>query len=88
MPVANTRSRWGYTIASLVISPRDTSQRARRTSFTVSLLKPGVKVTSSQRAAVEQLKLDALTIVCPGSADYPLDEKIQVSGLSRFTVSE
>ena len=46
------------------------------------------KVTSSQRAALEHLKLDALTIVCPGSADYPLDEKIQVSGLSRFTVSE
>lgn len=41
------------------------------------------KVTSSQRIALEQLGLDALTIVCPGSADYPLEEKIHVAGLSR-----
>jgi predicted AAA+ superfamily ATPase len=43
------------------------------------------KVTSSQRAALEHLKLDALTIVCPGNADYPLDKKIRVAGLSKIT---
>lgn len=42
------------------------------------------KVTPSQRAALEHLKLDSLTVVCPGNADYPLDEKIQVTGLSRI----
>lgn len=41
------------------------------------------RVTSSQRMALEQLNLDSLTIVCPGDADYPLDEKIQVRGLAR-----
>lgn len=40
------------------------------------------KVTSSQRIAIEQLKLDKLTIVCPGNADYPLDDKVHVTGLS------
>jgi predicted AAA+ superfamily ATPase len=42
------------------------------------------KVTPSQRAALEHLKLDSLTIVCPGDADYPLDERIRVCGLSRI----
>jgi predicted AAA+ superfamily ATPase len=42
------------------------------------------KVTASQRAALEHLKLDSLTLVCPGDANYPLDERIQVTGLSRF----
>ena len=42
------------------------------------------KVTASQRAAVEQLKLDSLTIVCPGAAEYPLDKKIHVAGLAKF----
>jgi predicted AAA+ superfamily ATPase len=39
------------------------------------------KVTFSQRAALEQLKLDLLTLFCPDSAHYPLDDKIQVHGL-------
>ncbi len=42
-------------------------------------------VTASQRAAIGHLKLDALTIVCPGDAEYPLTDKIQVAGLSRVT---
>ncbi len=40
------------------------------------------KVTSSQRAALEHLKLDSLTVVCPGAACYPLAEKIAVQGLA------
>jgi uncharacterized protein len=43
---------------------------------------PGV--TSSQRAALETLRLDSLTIVCPGHASYPLDDKIRVQGLSHL----
>jgi predicted AAA+ superfamily ATPase len=42
------------------------------------------KLTSSQQAALEQLKLDSLTIVCPGDACYPLGENIQVRGLVNF----
>jgi uncharacterized protein len=42
------------------------------------------KVSSSQRAALETLRLDSLTIVCPGSANYPLDDRIQVRGLVHF----
>lgn len=39
------------------------------------------KVSGSQRAALETLRLDSLSIVCPGNASYPLDDKIQVRGL-------
>lgn len=42
------------------------------------------RVTSSQRAALEHLKLDSLTLVCPGHASYPLDDKIHVCGLDHF----
>ena len=42
------------------------------------------KVTSSQRAALEILRLDSLTIVCPGSASYPLDDRIHVRGLTHL----
>jgi hypothetical protein len=42
------------------------------------------KVTASQRAALEHLRLDSLTLVCPGSASYPLDDKIQVCGLTHL----
>jgi predicted AAA+ superfamily ATPase len=45
-------------------------------------------VTASQRAALEHLKLDSLTIVCPGDAAYPLDEKIQVTGLARIAAGK
>lgn len=40
------------------------------------------KVTASQRLALEILRLDSLTLVCPGRASYPLDEKIHVRGLA------
>lgn len=43
------------------------------------------KITSSQRAALETLRLDSITLVCPGDADYPLGERIHVQGLSRLT---
>lgn len=39
------------------------------------------KVTSSQRLALDCLKLDSLTIVVPGDAHYPLTDRIQVRGL-------
>ena len=42
------------------------------------------KVTSSQRAALETLRLDSLTIVCPGNANYPLADKIAVRGLANL----
>ena len=42
------------------------------------------KATSSQGSALEHLRLDSLTIVCPGDASYPLDEKIQVQGLAHL----
>ena len=45
---------------------------------------PASRVTSSQRAALEHLKLDSLTIVGPGSASYPLEDKIHVRGLGYF----
>lgn len=42
------------------------------------------KVTSSQRAALEHLRLDSLTLVCPGETSYPLDDRVQVCGLARL----
>jgi hypothetical protein len=42
------------------------------------------KVTSSRRAAPETLRVDSLNLVCPGSASYPLDDRIQVHGLSQL----
>jgi predicted AAA+ superfamily ATPase len=39
--------------------------------------------TASQRLAIELLGLDSLTIVVPGGAAYPLDEKVRVRGLAR-----
>jgi predicted AAA+ superfamily ATPase len=45
------------------------------------------RVTASQRAALELLQLERLTIVCPGHANYPLAEKIEVTGLTRLAGS-
>ena len=45
------------------------------------------KATASQRSALEHLRLDSLTIICPGNASYPLDEKIQVQGLAHLLKS-
>ena len=42
------------------------------------------KVTSSQRLALECLKLESLTIVIPGDAEYPLTDQIQVRGLKKL----
>ena len=42
------------------------------------------KITSSQRSALEHLRLDSLTIVCPGDASYPLNERIHVQGLANL----
>ena len=55
--------------------------RGRRLGFEIKYT-DAPKVTASQRIALEQLKLDSLTIVCPGDAQHPLDEKIRVRGLS------
>ena len=32
-------------------------------------------------SALEDLKLDRITIVCPGEGDYPLTENVRVAGL-------
>jgi hypothetical protein len=33
------------------------------------------------RAALEDLKLERLTVIYPGETDYPLDDRIEVRGL-------
>ncbi len=58
-------------------------QNGRRLGFEVKYTDTP-KVTSSQRAALEILRLDSLTIICPGQASYPLDDKIQVCGLGHL----
>ncbi len=40
------------------------------------------KITKSMRIALEDLKLDKLTIVYPGEKSYPLDDKIYVKGFN------
>ena len=39
------------------------------------------KVTRSMHAALGDLDLDRITIVCPGDGAYPLAENIRVTGL-------
>ncbi len=58
-------------------------QNGRRIGFKVKYTDTP-KVTSSQRAALEILRLDSLTVICPGEASYPLDDKIQVCGLGHL----
>jgi predicted AAA+ superfamily ATPase len=41
------------------------------------------RVTRSQRTAMEVLNLDSITVVVPGDADYPLDDRVRVLGLGR-----
>ncbi len=41
------------------------------------------KITSSMRVALEDLRLDSLSVVVPGDAYFPLSEKITVVGLER-----
>ncbi len=57
--------------------------RGRRLGFEVKYT-DAPKVTSSQRQALEHLGLESLTLVVPGDADYPLDDTIHVTGLSRL----
>ena len=45
------------------------------------------KITPACRMALEHLKLDQLTLVCPGDATHELSGKVRVRGLSRL-VSE
>ena len=45
------------------------------------------KVTSSQRSALEHLRLDLLTVVCPGSTSYPLADRIEVQGLANLILT-
>lgn len=40
--------------------------------------------TRSQRIAMEVLNLDSITVVVPGDADYPLDDRVGVQGLGRL----
>ena len=42
------------------------------------------KMTPACRMALEHLKLDQLTLVCPGDAAHELDQKVRVRGLSRM----
>jgi len=39
------------------------------------------RVTRSMHSALEDLKLDRITIVHPGDSDYPLTENVRVAGL-------
>ncbi|MCB0320955.1 MAG: DUF4143 domain-containing protein [Bdellovibrionales bacterium] len=43
------------------------------------------KVTRSMQIALNDLKLDALTVIVPGSSSYPLTEKIRAVGLEGLT---
>lgn len=40
------------------------------------------QITKSMRVAMQDLKLDSLTIVNPGPHEYSMEEKINVLGLS------
>ena len=42
-------------------------------------------MTKSMHSALADLKLDQLTVVVPGEADFPLAEKVRVLGLERLT---
>ncbi|HEY3380651.1 MAG TPA: hypothetical protein VGK32_02725 [Vicinamibacterales bacterium] len=40
-------------------------------------------MTGSLRLALDELRLDELTVVIPGDADYALTDRVRVRGLSR-----
>ncbi|OJW52729.1 MAG: hypothetical protein BGO67_09225 [Alphaproteobacteria bacterium 41-28] len=42
------------------------------------------KITKSMQIALEDLKLDKLTVIVPGSTRFPLTEKIEVCGLETY----
>ena len=58
-------------------------RKGRRLGFEVKYTDTP-RVTTSQRIALQYLRLDSLTVICPGDADYPLADRIRVQGLSRF----
>lgn len=58
-------------------------RRGQRLGFEVKYT-DAPKVTSSQRVALETLRLDSLTLVCPGDASYPLDDRVCVQGLAHL----
>lgn len=45
------------------------------------------KTTKSMQFVLENLKLDSLVVIIPGTNSFPLTEKIQVVGLEQFTHS-
>jgi predicted AAA+ superfamily ATPase len=58
-------------------------RRGRRLGYEVKYA-DAPRVTRSERMAMETLRLDALTIVVPGTAEYPAADGITVKGLARF----
>lgn len=57
--------------------------RGRRLGFEIKY-SDAPRITSSQKSALEHLRLDQFWIIVPSEADYPLAEKIQVQGLPQF----
>lgn len=45
------------------------------------------KITKSMHAAIETLKLDYLTVIIPGKAEYFLSEQVKVYGLEKYIES-
>jgi predicted AAA+ superfamily ATPase len=58
-------------------------RRGKRVGYEVKYT-DAPRVTRSERMAMETLRLDALTIVVPGTAEYPAADGITVKGLARF----
>jgi hypothetical protein len=57
-------------------------QDGRRLGFEVKYTdRPAM--TGSLRLALDELRLDELTVVIPGDADYALTDRVRVRGLSR-----
>lgn len=59
-------------------------RKGRRLGFEIKYT-DAPRVTSSHRMAIEHVRLDELTIICPGDHDYPLSEKIRVLGFNRVS---
>lgn len=46
------------------------------------------KLTTSMKTALEDLKLNQLTVICPGNAEYALTNKIRVIGLEKYILGK
>jgi predicted AAA+ superfamily ATPase len=57
-------------------------RNGRRYGFEVKFTE-APRAKPSQKLALECLKLDRLDIICPGSASYPLAERVYVTGLEK-----